>query len=221
LPTGSGRKPPPVPKKAEETPVQELARHFERCLEMAGGALPKDRVVFAAMDAVEKFCKDNNLTVDAEFAAKKARTGEGAVTKAQRVAALKEELQNGLVRLHHNQVPQFAGIVRGAQRVIAGGNFTGSLANFALDELTDVMASVSSGGTSLRMRYNSILACVLKAEIATKDEVALQVGYVSSMLTSIIELAIVNEFADPSGTVSWVNLTMKLGKMMRGEAMED
>ena len=218
----------PLPKKEEkgeeDTPVQEIAQQLLRCVQMADGCAPKDKVLFAAMDTVEKFYRDNKLVVEKEFMAKRVRTavGESGVSsKVQRVSTLKEDVQNSLTRLHQTQVAQFASSVRQAQRAIAGGNFTSLLEGMSADELTEVLGSLTIGGNAMKTCFTNILTTVLKNEVAMITELQIQIRYVASMSVNTIELTIANEFTDPSGQISWINFTKKLGRLMRGEGMKD
>ena len=68
-------------EEEEETPVEVIVKQLLRCAEMAGGSVSQQTAVFAAMDFVQKFCENNELKFEKNLGPKKARTGDGNMTK--------------------------------------------------------------------------------------------------------------------------------------------
>ena len=95
------------------------------------------------------------------------------------------------------------------------------LQGMTADDLIEILGTMTSGGNTMKTRFVNIMAATLKNECAMKSELQLQIKHVESLLANTIELAITQEFADAHGSISWMNLTKKMGKLMRGEAMDE
>jgi hypothetical protein len=198
--------------------IEAFSAYYERIVEFEPQFLEEERskMLKRVITAMEQN-KVEEMSAPM-FGPKRARTGELVATKQQRLNALKEDIHAALGRLHQNPIPQYANLVREAQRVVAGGDFTSILQGKTPDELTEVVGSVS-GSTPLA-RYRTLKDNVYEAHVATTDDIDTQNRHAKQLLVSILEMAVTTQFANAAGVVSWENFTKKVTKLSRGD-MED
>jgi hypothetical protein len=206
-----------------KTPVQIIADQLLRCAAAAGGEVSREVAVFAAMDYVQQFVEDSGLQMEMCFMpVRKKQRSDGTsvnVNKQMRQASLTEDINACLMRLqmHGGVLPQFATLVNAANRVMReNGDVAGLLGNMQEEELSSLIGTVSH--TTLSVRRKNMAEAIYKAEHAILVEMDIQLNMARKMLTSILEMAVVNEFADVNGATSWLNFTTALTRLVSNAA---
>ena len=142
--------------------------------------------------------------------AKKARGGDGdskCVSKAERVAALKEELLAHLMRLqiHGAALPQWATHIAAANAAMAGGGVAPLIAGKPRTVATDLIGAVS--GTTMTSRFKALSEIIFAPDLQTTGELKKQAETSSKMMIVVTELVFLNDFGDKNGSIQWSNFT--------------